>query len=808
MITLQRFLRAFILSLAVFGGLFFGGEVFASESPLHAKFCQKYTLSNLGLFDSAPQCVFSDNVCTCTHSSGDADGFETRYSVSAEGLLSEIVYIDKSLSPGQKIVVRFNEEGQVVDFRYGLPSSHSSYIDLVGDSSTVTIYGKDGASVDYPVTGSFSFKTTRQISTRRGVRDDANTYTYTFGSDGVRSSFDPVMFSDSFYDLHGLSFDISVINDGKSYSILEGSDSSGLSFFEGFVDPNFCSSLESSSFPECTFRPFEDGEKCVCSSNPSALIDSVTYVRKKGLLSSLYFSDNGCSQGDSSCNYFSYSFSDGSLSSSSFRVLSNDGKTIYSGDNSNVTLLDVATNKSTFGSLIGGIELISAVDGPFSSGRGSSGSNSRGYLAKMDRGVISSDVFSLDSDFQGITSFGAVYSVDLGGYVIPFYSDGFGLNPAASSFVDLSDFISSSFSESFSFSDFFTEGAQDYSVYNTSPSCNYVPDSRNRVDFNCSVGSMSDDFYDCECVYEPSGRTSGSDELKISLRQSRWLPFAFEDIIFTGNAYGEYSSQDSVQPFSLKLNVPEVSLTGKLPCSDGDSCPVECNSDSCFVYSNLPLSLNSGELINISYRDVKSNSIKGFVARLIDGKLSLEYEPLYPLKNIRQFGLKMQLVSDLIDRLSDFFNGEIMSSIRGEGFDFLRINRSDFYVNIYPGEGGEIERVDTEAFKDLRAEREDFGQVTMSKWGLNVTNIQPSQGGGYSIVLFVNRIIDVVVYLSGALTVFFIVWGSLTLIVSGNDSDKVSQAKNMIFGSLMALLIIYSSYILVRLLVDIIYFNI
>lgn len=92
--------------------------------------------------------------------------------------------------------------------------------------------------------------------------------------------------------------------------------------------------------------------------------------------------------------------------------------------------------------------------------------------------------------------------------------------------------------------------------------------------------------------------------------------------------------------------------------------------------------------------------------------------------------------------------------------------------------------------------------------GINLVDAQgivPSPSGGGNGDYTINDFIVLAVNISqwilgivGSLTLVMFVWGGVMFILSGGASDKVNQAKKIIVAAIVGLIIVFSSWLIIR----------
>ena len=85
-----------------------------------------------------------------------------------------------------------------------------------------------------------------------------------------------------------------------------------------------------------------------------------------------------------------------------------------------------------------------------------------------------------------------------------------------------------------------------------------------------------------------------------------------------------------------------------------------------------------------------------------------------------------------------------------------------------------------------------FAIVTSSDPALDLNSFV---GLGVNVATFILGIV-------GALTLLMFVYGGFTWILSGGSSDKVKKGKDIIIGSVIGLLIVFSSYMIIQYVVN------
>ena len=249
---------------------------------------------------------------------------------------------------------------------------------------------------------------------------------------------------------------------------------------------------------------------------------------------------------------------------------------------------------------------------------------------------------------------------------------------------------------------------------------------------------------------------------------------------------------------NFNVNGDFANITGNVPCEGGNSiCEIKCGSGSCTVKIN-------DKDFKISKFDIGLRSVRSHFDEL-DNDISFVLND----GNIKVSGDSDKFFNDAFDVIdfdityTDDSKKDVLMETDIITGNYVRINSlltlDKNYMTLKFGEGKLQEQRPLEV--DLEKGRIDHVNVDF----LNVTNINFQNSGGYAIIAFLNRVIEVLVRISAALAVTFMVWAGFLLIVSGSNSARADSAKNSIYGSITALFIIYMSYIIVNVLMDVLY---
>ncbi len=74
--------------------------------------------------------------------------------------------------------------------------------------------------------------------------------------------------------------------------------------------------------------------------------------------------------------------------------------------------------------------------------------------------------------------------------------------------------------------------------------------------------------------------------------------------------------------------------------------------------------------------------------------------------------------------------------------------------------------------------------------------------GVTDINLFIGKMINAVLGLSGAVALAMFVWGGVQWLISGGSADKVKQAKNTLVSAAIGIVILFTSYTLVNAIIQ------
>jgi hypothetical protein len=77
----------------------------------------------------------------------------------------------------------------------------------------------------------------------------------------------------------------------------------------------------------------------------------------------------------------------------------------------------------------------------------------------------------------------------------------------------------------------------------------------------------------------------------------------------------------------------------------------------------------------------------------------------------------------------------------------------------------------------------------------------PNGCGNYSLNDFLTLAVNIskwILGVVGSVVLFFFIYGGFLFIFSGGSSDKVEDGKNMLIGSIVGLVIVFTSYIIIQ----------
>lgn len=74
--------------------------------------------------------------------------------------------------------------------------------------------------------------------------------------------------------------------------------------------------------------------------------------------------------------------------------------------------------------------------------------------------------------------------------------------------------------------------------------------------------------------------------------------------------------------------------------------------------------------------------------------------------------------------------------------------------------------------------------------------------GVTDINLFIGKVINAVLGLSGAVALVMFVWGGVQWLISGGSADKIKQAKSTLVSAAIGIVILFTSYTLVNAIIQ------